>query len=297
MSYNYTVYGIRFHSELLLPELVTTVGNPNVFVRYRHNARAAQAQSNGEVTIDVSPGCFLYTVGGLASFTVSEGREVVIEAVPECKEESVRAYFFGSIVGALLYQRQVLVLHASCINTSKGAVLFAGHSGYGKSTLAAALVNRGYQLLSDDITAIELNETGMPFAQPGIPSSRLWADAVEKLGYSLDGARRSRVSFEKHIVPSRLFCANSQPVHAIFFLTPDEIDTIKVESVRGADRMGYIVNGSYLPSYIAALGASESHFTQATALARRVKIVRVKRPADSYLLDKLTDCVESEMLS
>ncbi len=297
MNHQFSAYGLQFQSELPLPELPPGAGNPDIFVRYRIVSELVQMGEHGEVTIDASPGYFKYTVSGQVSFIVTDGREVNIEALPESPEELVRAYFLGSIVGALLYQRHVLALHASCINTPQGAVLFAGHSGYGKSTLAAALMNRGYQMLSDDITVIKFDEADVPIAQPGIPSSRLWFDAIQKLDYPLAGGQRSRVSLEKHILPALSFCTEPQPVHAICFITPEQINAIEFEWINGADRIGYIVNGTYLPSYIAALGTCETHFDQAVTTAQRVKFGRIKRPTQLFLLDELVDCIESEILS
>ena len=53
-------------------------------------------------------------------------------------ESDVRVFLLGSCIGALLHQRGILVLHAGAIHTDKGAVLFTGPWGIGKSTLLAA---------------------------------------------------------------------------------------------------------------------------------------------------------------
>jgi len=50
---------------------------------------------------------------------------------------------------------QYLILHAAVVARSGRAALLPGLSGSGKSTLCAALVNRGWVLLSDELSLIE----------------------------------------------------------------------------------------------------------------------------------------------
>ncbi len=50
---------------------------------------------------------------------------------------------------------QYLIVHAAVVARSGRAALLPGPSGSGKSTLCAALVNRGWVLLSDELTLIE----------------------------------------------------------------------------------------------------------------------------------------------
>lgn len=49
---------------------------------------------------------------------------------------------------------QELTLHASCVALGERAVLLAGPSGSGKSSLALALIALGYQLVADDYTIL-----------------------------------------------------------------------------------------------------------------------------------------------
>jgi serine kinase of HPr protein (carbohydrate metabolism regulator) len=46
------------------------------------------------------------------------------------------------------------------------AVLVCGGSGAGKSTVAAALVQRGYPLVTDDVCAVSPSGTAAPVVHP-----------------------------------------------------------------------------------------------------------------------------------
>jgi HprK-related kinase A len=60
-----------------------------------------------------------------------------------------------------------LIFHAAVIAKENRALILAAPPGYGKSTLCAALVNRGWRLLSDELTLID-PESGfaLPLVRP-----------------------------------------------------------------------------------------------------------------------------------
>jgi HprK-related kinase A len=55
------------------------------------------------------------------------------------------------------YSQHVLVLHAAAVARDNRALIMPAPPGSGKSTLCAALVNRGWRLLSDELTIIRLD--------------------------------------------------------------------------------------------------------------------------------------------
>jgi hypothetical protein len=58
------------------------------------------------------------------------------------------------VVSRLLGKRGDLILHASCVSVDGVALLFLGHSGAGKSTIASLLESEGATVLSDDRTIV-----------------------------------------------------------------------------------------------------------------------------------------------
>nr|WP_255719306.1 HprK-related kinase A [Pelomonas sp. P8] len=55
------------------------------------------------------------------------------------------------------YSHHLLVLHAACVARDGRAVILPAPPGSGKSTLCAALVNRGWRLLSDELTLVDFD--------------------------------------------------------------------------------------------------------------------------------------------
>ncbi|MDX8394562.1 MAG: hypothetical protein R8K21_08285, partial [Mariprofundales bacterium] len=83
-------------------------------------------------------------VPDIARFLISNGNSITVESAKNSDPQSIRLFLLGSCLGAILHQRGMLILHANAIRFDDGCVLFAGTSGQGKSTLAAAFHHRGH---------------------------------------------------------------------------------------------------------------------------------------------------------
>jgi hypothetical protein len=69
--------------------------------------------------------------------------------------DDIPSVLLGPGFASVLHLRRAFVLHASVVKVGGGAVLIMGASGAGKSTTAAALVRRGFPLISDDVAVLE----------------------------------------------------------------------------------------------------------------------------------------------
>jgi hypothetical protein len=106
------------------------------------------------------------------------------------------SYLVGPILGLLLRLRGIVCLHASSVSINDRAVVFLGSEGAGKSTTAAALAQRGYAVLSDDIVA--LVEGRHEFQTlPAYPRVNLWPDSVSLLYGSPDALPAVSLGWDK----------------------------------------------------------------------------------------------------
>lgn len=148
---------------------------------------------------------------------LQNGEQIVFAPESEASAEDVPIFILGTVFGILLHQREQIVLHASAVEVNGKAVAFCGASGTGKSTLAAALAQRGYRLITDDICAITLPPGG-PVVHPDGRQLKLWAQAIEKL--KLEDIRRGRVRgrLEKFYVEPRNAATEPLPLGAVYML-------------------------------------------------------------------------------
>jgi hypothetical protein len=89
-------------------------------------------------------------------------------------------YLLGPILGVVLRLRRAVCLHASAIALGGWAVVLVGPSGAGKSTTAAAFARRGFPVLSDDVSALDVRNKTL-LVHPGNPRLRLWSQSVQAL--------------------------------------------------------------------------------------------------------------------
>ena len=86
----------------------------------------------------------------------------------------------GAAMGALLALRGSPGLHATALARDGRALALAGRPGTGKTTLSAALLADGMQLLNDDLIAVEL-DGGRARVHSGSPVLRVGKDVVAPL--------------------------------------------------------------------------------------------------------------------
>ncbi len=188
------------------------------------------------------------------------------------------------------------VLHASGIGGEKGAFLFTGPSGIGKSTLLGELLRRGHKMLVDDVCAVTPDEAGYPVVQPAYPRTRLWADAAGKLTVETDGLERTRPDMEKYErqMPEQ-FWDQPAPLLRIYHLTSTNKDELSLTPLPRVQTFSAVLHNTYRHVFLDGLDMRKPHFDLVTAVASRVGVTRVVRPNGAFKLVELADLIEQDM--
>ena len=292
----YSAFGLQIVSELPLPGLLPgSNGPPDVQIRFGPVPATLPTPLGEGEYFQATPDTFLLTVPDIARYLVINGQEIWIDRMPNSPGNDLRLFLLGSAFGALLQQRRLLVMHASTIQTARGAVLFVGPSGHGKSTLLAALIQRGYAMLADDVTAVTVEPPSSPVAFASFPRLRLWADAAARLDYPVEALSRVHSAQDKYLVPVTHFCANPLPIHAIYTLGVHAMPDIYLEPVAPLHRFEVVLANTYRYGFLAGLGLHQMHFHAATRLSKAVHVGSITRPASPFLLEELVDRLEVEL--
>ena len=230
-------YGLRIRSAVALPFdplPEPSASEPDVTVRL---GAVPETLPGGPATrspfsLDwqARPGAFLMQVKGVARYLVAGGRDVLVEPLG-ADAGGVSDFFPSTPFTALLQQRGVATLHAAAVATGAGAVLLLGRSSIGKSSLAAALVERGWALLADDVTGVVPDAGGRPVALPGFSRQRLCAHVLDEMGWRGRARSRVRDGAEKYWTPAQRACAAPLPVRAAFVLAVADRPEVGIESV------------------------------------------------------------------
>jgi hypothetical protein len=295
--YRYTAYGLRFDSSFPLPELTPAEkGQPDVVICYGEVPDSLPEPSANGIAWQSGSGQVLLSVSEVARYLIVANREIRIHPFPGSSETDIRTFLLGSVLGALLHSWKMLVLHASVIQTARGAVLFMGRSGAGKSTLLGAFLRRGYAMLTDDKAAIIRAEDGVPHALPGLPIIRLTEDAAELVRYPL-GEAQMRQSLEKYVVPVDQFCARPLPLYAAYSLSTHNQTNIRLERQATLDGFQLLNRHTYRRRFIDPVEGRKAHFRMLGLASRYAQVVRVVRPDYPRLIDELTTLIEEDLAS
>jgi hypothetical protein len=114
---------------------------------------------------------------GTVVWIEKNGRQAWCRSAPGAALEDTAIYLTGPVLGFILRLRGQLALHASAVQIGGGALAIVGPHGAGKSTIAAALVTRGFALIADDVLHVRGMASGW-MAEPYAYGLRLWPDAV-----------------------------------------------------------------------------------------------------------------------
>jgi hypothetical protein len=294
----YWAYGLTFQSELHFPELLPGESEPDVNIQFGPVPEYLQNAEDQGVLFQATTDRFLLKLDHIAHFLVQSGDKIIIQRAPQASDAEIRLFLLGSCLGALFHQRGLLVMHASAIQTERGAVLFTGPSGNGKSTLLGALTKRGYKMLSDDVTALVQDDEGQVTVLPGYPQIKIWADTAEHLGNPVSDLKRVRPQLEKFAIPTEdQFATSPAKLHAIYVLgSHNDFDgEICLEPLEGGERFTAIRVNTYRQRFLDGLGMRPVHFRLVAAAANAARVIRVNRPKQPFLLDELVNCIEEDL--
>jgi hypothetical protein len=295
--YRYKAFGFVVDSEIEIPEFIESLEEPNVFIRFGDIPDYLESPLFSGTYFQASPNQFLLKVNNIANFYVEGGCSIQIKPVKNSAEEDIRLFLLGSAFGALIHQRGLLPMHGSSLNIDGKAYIFSGVSGAGKSTLAAALVQRGHNLLSDDISVVSV-KNNIPFVYAGYPSVKLWTDSVEKLGMDPETLARVRTSFEKrHVSLPQNFYSDELALAGVYILEKGSSEGIHIEQLKGIEKFNLLKDNTYRLYFVKGLGNTEAHFKHIAAVAQCCQVKRITRSSQSFSLNKLLDIVEQDIRS
>ena len=221
---------------------------------------------------------------------VQGGQTITLDPLPAADPRVLRLYLLGPALALALHQRGWLVLHASAVALHGRAVAFLGAPQAGKSTLAAALHQRGAALVADDLVAVPATDApAAPLVYPGFPQLKLWPEAVAGLGEdpaALPALRPDLTKLARRL--SEGFQAAPLPLGRVYALA--EAPAVAVEALDRQAQLLELVRHSYVARALPRLDAA-AHLRQCAALLRHVPVQRLTRPRDLARLGESAEAV------
>lgn len=291
----YKAFGLTIASDLALPELphVNGIGNiPNIVViKADLTLLWSELMEPGRYFV-VKENLIMFQVPGVAVYLIKNGNEIIVSPFDHSEADQIRLYILGTCMGAALLQRRTLPLHGSAVAIEGKAYAIVGDSGAGKSTLASAFLNKGYQLLSDDVIPVALSKDNIPMVTPAYPQQKLWLESLEQFGME-SGHLRPIINREtKFAVPVRTqFATRKMPLAGIFELIKTDNDKIEVRPLQSLKRLHTLFNHTYRNFFVDRSGLLEWHFNTTVKMANQIEFYQLRRPLLSFTAYELVDFI------
>jgi hypothetical protein len=175
-EYFYSAYGLLISSSFAIDELdAAERGVPDIVVRLSSVPRRGPVKESG-LYVEFSPSDTYFEWPGFSRFLLKSTFEIDVELENENQRRLLALALLGAVMAVALFRKGYLVLHGSCVAVDGNGVIFLGDKGAGKSTTAAAMLAAGYDLVSDDVVAIDVT-ANPPRIMTAYPSVKLTASA------------------------------------------------------------------------------------------------------------------------
>lgn len=206
----------------------------------------------------------------------------------------VEIMLLGEIFSLWLELRGIPAIHASAVVIDDYAIGFLSSNKGGKSALAAALMEKGYPLLTDDILPIE-ERNGIFFGRPGYPRMRMWPDEAD---FFLGGHKDLEIvhpGYSKRRIPVGekgfgSFCDDLMPIKALYIPQRQDYCTdVGFEPISQKDAFIEMIRHSFSISIVEALGLQVPRMNFFSRLMQQVPVRRIRYPHGLALLHDVAE--------
>ncbi|MBK1663200.1 serine kinase [Rhodospirillum rubrum] len=241
--------------------------------------------AEGAIVLRINPGL---------GFLIEGGARITVDATAQTGEAEIATFLFGQCLGFLALQRHQPALRAASVVRDGRAVVLAGAAGVGKSTLAAALMAKGWGLLADEVTLIDPRTLLIP---PALGRIKLWKDSATLLGLEAaalpavrPGWNKGHAPYGGHLAPAAVPLAAIVLIERAYATRAPGITPIR--ATEALTPLHDLLHGTILAG---ALAARPACFDLLTRVVSRVPVLRLSRPWHGMTVDALVEMITAEM--
>ena len=286
-SFTYIAFGINLRSEKLeLPELISSsnrkLNDLNIIQNNSSNWPKIKKSEYDTTFLKIQKNDLRLEIKGIGKFRITNGKLIEWERESENVSDSdLRTFLLGSAFGAILIQRGITTFHANALEKNGKGIICLGRSGVGKSTIAYALIQDGWNLIADDLVA--LNEDG--YILPGIPRIKLWHDSAFSFGLDPKKLTKVRKGIYKYSLTGQQIPKTFSPVplKCMYRISSQRIyqseninNLNKIKNEK--DSMIILRNNLFRPRFIRGLGQESRCFGFISNLSKNYLLMNLSAP-------------------
>src|SRR5262245_17756720 len=284
--HTYSLYGVRvtsdhtfeFPSAINAETFLADVEFVHTMARVFDSSQAVEDESTPNSWFSqrrLLDGSTYLRCGRLYEFCVgADGNRIVSRPLGFADPLALQNLLFGQVLSFALIAQGLEQLHATVLNVHDVAVGFLGDCRFGKSTLAAAFVQAGHRLVTDDVLMVD-DRDGSLFAQPGSGRIKLQPDSAAVL---LAHGRPSRQLIPDATKRCFFLQANeveraTLPLRHLYLLLPpterESVAEIDIQQLSHAAALRALLSNSFNVAVLER-GRLARQFAFATKVATRV---------------------------
>ncbi len=287
--YFYKFFGLGVKSYIRFPELTPVNTEPDVFIRLNN------AESINQSLDERTPKSFdiPFFCDNELIFRVIDGNEIIVNLKTSIKQNTLRSLILSQGMGIILHQRGFLVLHGSAVQMDDGAVAFLGRCGDGKSTITAALNNKGYSIISDDVLPVKLDENNIPLLLPSFPTIKLYNDVIEYLNEDYRNYDKIHPEIEKYLYKTKnMVKLDFTQFNTIYIL--DKAGKNEIRLLKPQEKLISLIKNTYPKSMFGPIEKTQN-LKQCTTLLKNVEIKQLNVTHSFKKLGQLIEIVENDI--
>lgn len=299
----YLAFGIKISSQITFKELPMSMNHVNKsdldILLVNLSTTFSLFKNNGEIEFISESNSLLLHVPNIVVFKIENGNSIKVHILDENKLNIIRMFILGTCIGICLMQNKILPLHGSAIKIDGKAYAFIGHSGAGKSTLASAFIQKGYNLLTDDVIAVRVSNPALPSVIPAYPQQKLWQESLDQFGMNSNEFSPLFERETKFAVPvSNSFCNSELPLGGIFELTINSDEKLTVQPINKLTALKTMYVHTYRNFLLTDMNLLDWHFRNSAKILERVFMYQISRPLSKFtaneLVGNIVDCILKE---
>lgn len=298
--FNYRISGLTVAADRPLPGAIALSTHPqhiDVHLQLSDVPERLLAPTARGHLWEVNHREYLLNLPDVGRFYAADGAILNFEVAPGAPPENVTPYLTGIGLGALLYQRGSIILHASAVEHKGHCIAICAPSGTGKSTLAGALCRMGCRLVSDDVTSITLNSSDLsmpPLVQPDGRCLKLYDVAIDQLEFSARRQQAVQTNIDKYYVEPPAALSTPCPLKAVYILrdAKSRSDAPSIAQQTLLNSAHLLLNNSYRRKLALAMMQQDPRLSKIKeAVLRIVPIFILTRPRDLNRLEEVAENV------
>lgn len=222
------------------------------------------------------------------------GEGITIEQPEAGDPEEEALWLSGSVYAAAACLNGFFPLHASAIAHQGQVMAFTGATGAGKSTLVAALGQRGWPMFCDDTLLLDLADPDRIMALPGHKRLKLTAEALAMLGIAAEQPVGADTGKSYAAPPAGDWCEPLPLTVLVFLEDGEEPNWLEVA---GAARFARLADDHYTRElYLEAQRPDRaSQFGLRSRLAGQIAMARLVRPRSAASFAASLDLAEARL--